>query len=228
MDTVTKLAAQAVNTTQAEHGAGEKLLRTTQFFCEIGLPWRWSPGASAFLAGVDIVDGVLLIAPNAPVSNVLHEAGHLATLPGDFRRFAQSDFAGVQERMFECIDFSDPEAPLARIAIQSSDPEATAWAWAAGVHLGLAPEVIIRDQDYDGEGDSIRLCLQTGGYLGINGLATTGLCAVRDNEYARARGIPAFPGLKSWLQPSFGMTEEQLAPMHRAADERPRTRRRPA
>lgn len=77
--------------------------------------------------------------------------------------------------------------------MQCSDPEATAWAWAAGVHLGLPPEAVIMDHEYDGEGEGIRLALQLKCYLGINGLTHAGICS-------NPRVDGGYPVLRSWLQ----------------------------
>lgn len=183
----------------------QELTLVTGFLTSIGLPWRWHPGAHGFCPGIDIVDGVLLIAPDARASAALHEAGHLATLPGEFRPYAQRNVSGVQRLVCEHVDFAqDPDGELQRAAIQCSDPEATAWAWAAGQHLGLPPRSIIQDDEYDGDGAFVRLQLATRGYLGINGLAHAGFCAQRPNAYAKARGLPAFPELRFWLQRNFG------------------------
>lgn len=180
------------------------LRKVLTFLSEIGLPWRAQVGAKGFISGVDIKDGTLLIDPTARPSNVLHEAGHLATLPGEFRRFAQRNVGGVQKMVLESIDFSDPDGPLQRAALQCSDPEATAWAWAAGEHLGLPPKVIIKDDEYDGEGAFIRAQVQHRGYLGINGLAHAGFCATRPGSYAKMLGLPGYPKLAFWLQRDFG------------------------
>lgn len=179
------------------------LERITAFFSDIGLPWRWQEGASGFIEHVEIADGGLLIDRRARPSGVLHEGGHLAVLPGCFRRLAQRNVSGVCKLMLDRIDFSDPDGPLQRAALQCSDPEATAWAWAAGVHLGLAPEVIIQDDEYDGSGSGERLGLRLCKHPGIHGLSHAGFCAIRPGQLATARGLPAFPKLKYWLQQDF-------------------------
>lgn len=180
------------------------LQATTKFLAEIGLPWRWEARSAGFMPGIEIRDGTLLIDPAALPSNVLHEAGHLATLPGVFRPLAQGNISGVQKHMMRVIDFdADPDGELQRAAMQCSDPEATAWAWAAGEHLGLPPEVIIRDDEYGGDGAVIRMHLQHRQYIGINGLSHAGFCAVRPGAYAAARDLPAYPKLKRWLQKDF-------------------------
>lgn len=184
------------------------LPKVTAFLTAIGLPWRWEPGAHGFIPDVDIKDGVLLLDPKARASAVLHEAGHLATLPGKFRHLAQSDVAGAQKAMLKSVDFNDPDGPLQRAALQCSDPEATAWAWAAGVHLGLAAEAIIQDDEYENNGAFVRMQLQTRGYMGINGLAHAGFCVTKPGALAVARGLPAYPQLARWLQLDFSETAQ--------------------
>ncbi|TXH00092.1 MAG: hypothetical protein E6R08_01195 [Nevskiaceae bacterium] len=176
----------------------------TEFLSAIGIAWRWLDGAKGFCDGVDIADGVLLVDPEARTSTLLHEAGHLATLPGEFRHQAQRNISGVQKLVLEAVAFSDPDAPIARAAMQCSDPEATAWAWAAGVHLGLDPRLIIQDDEYGETGALVRLQLAGRAYPGINGLHHAGFCAQRPGAYAEARGLPAFPELLFWLQRNFG------------------------
>ena len=178
----------------------EPLERCLAFFRAIGLPWAWKRGAKGFLDGVEVEQGALLVDPCASASNILHEAGHLAILPGRFRRNASGDLSAAMERMFGEVDFSDPDSGIARAAIQCGDAEATAWAWAVGVYLGLPPKTIIKDAEYDGTGAFLRTSLRVGAYAGINGLSHAGFCAVRPGIYATARGLPVYPQLAMWLQ----------------------------
>lgn len=83
--------------------------------------------------------------------------------------------------------------------MQAGDAEATAWAWAAGKHLGLVEKLVVRDQDYSNDGASVRLGLSLCAYLGINGLAHAGFCAP-SRYVAMHTGRPAFPKLSKWLQ----------------------------
>lgn len=188
---------------KASVGASRDLIKVTSFLSAIGLEWQWKQGAAGFVPGVDILDGRLLVNPLAHPSSLLHEAGHLACLPGEFRKQAQRNISRVQRLMLNSIDFSDPDGELPRAALQCSDPEATAWAWAAGVHIGLAPKDIIQDHEYQHSGAWIRLQLQHRQYAGLNGLAHAGFCAVRPGAYAAARGLEAFPKLSRWLQKDF-------------------------
>jgi hypothetical protein len=137
----------------------------------------------------------------ASASSLLHEAGHLAVLPGRFRHLASDDIEGVMALMCQEIDFADPDAGEARVALQCSDTEATAWAWAAGLAIGLPPHRTIQDGEYGGTGREIRFCLAAKAYLGINGLAATKLCALREGRLAEILGLPAYPKLVRWMQP---------------------------
>ena len=93
----------------------------------------------------------------------------------------------------------DPDDPLYRAAVQTSDPEATAWAFAAGKHLGFRENRIILASQYQGTGRDIRFALGVGQYMGIHGLAHAGFCAV-NRLVAQARGIPQYPELAMWVQ----------------------------
>jgi hypothetical protein len=175
-----------------------------EFLASIGLEVRQRSGASGFTPGVDIHQGVLFVDPDiATPSNLLHEAGHLATTPGQYRHLMGRDVQDGQRSMLEAIERSeiDPESPLYRAALQCSDPEATAWAWAAGMHLGIAESSIIVDDDYQGDGSSIRLCLVANSYIGIHGLSHAGFCCTR-KLLSSVTGKPAFPDLAFWIQPN--------------------------
>jgi hypothetical protein len=56
--------------------------------------------------------------------------------------------------------------------MQASDPEATAWARTALVHLGIPLKDIIRDEDYDGKGEVIRTGLKMRHYQASTGWRT--------------------------------------------------------
>lgn len=161
----------------------------------IGIETIETPDARGFLEDVRIHEGRILYRPGARVSNILHEAGHLACIPPMFRKQASDDLDDIAMAMCDYAEARmahthDPEEPLLRAIMQCSDTEATAWAWAFGRHLGLDPEEIIEDQDYDGAGEHVRLQVSTGMHLGIHGLRAAGMIgSVRD-----------WPRLSKWLQ----------------------------
>ncbi|WP_234427201.1 hypothetical protein [Pseudomonas veronii] len=170
-----------------------------QFLCSIGLSVHVEEGACGFIENVAIVDGGLQVDPLAPASGLLHEAGHLAVMPSRFRHFLSGNLAEGMRRAFTALDQMDlvPDDPLMRAMLQTSDPEVTAWAWAAGKAIGLPDQKIIQDDDYQGEGGGIRIALAANSYIGINGLSHAGFCVARRNPY---RPLPVYPELAHWLQ----------------------------
>ncbi|HDR8983191.1 hypothetical protein QZM46_07605 [Burkholderia vietnamiensis] len=133
-----------------------------RFLNEIGIPARYETGATGFTEGCRIDRGTLSVDPACRVSTVLHEGAHLAITPRCFRVLMNGNLFAGQREMLRIIGEADlhPDDPLYRAVIQCSDPEATAWAWAAGIQLGLPGEEIIRADEYDGDGEEIRLALQ--------------------------------------------------------------------
>jgi len=169
------------------------------FLISIGIKIEIKESTKGFFDHIHIQDGRLIVDKNASINDILHEAGHLAVLPGRFRKYASGNISGVINKMLKEIDFSNPDAPEARAAIQCGDVEATAWAWAAGMHLTLPPEIIIEDADYDNWGEEMRLSLSRNSFFGINGLAAAGFC-VTNNALSVISGKPVYPNLAMWLQ----------------------------
>ncbi|QMI49718.1 hypothetical protein [Burkholderia sp. MBR-1] len=171
--------------------------RVVTFLNEIGIVSRYEVGATGFVEGCRIDRGTLAIDPKCRVSSLLHEAGHLAITPSCFRALMDGNLYTGQRHMLEIVQktAAHPDDPLYRAAIQCSDPEATAWAWSAGVALGLPDVEIVRDDEYEGEGAAIRLSLQCRMYVGVHGLAHAGFCAIRPRV-----GVEAWPKLNFWTQ----------------------------
>lgn len=170
------------------------------FLREIGLTVTVTPGAKGFIDDVAMLNGGLLVDPKARASGLLHEAGHLAIVPTQFRHYISGDMSSGMRRIFAELELMalEPDSRLSRAMIQASDPEATAWAWSAGKAIGIPDDLIIQDGDYGGEEAFLRLALSANSYLGINGLAHADFCLTRTNRY---RNIPVYPELAFWLQP---------------------------
>ncbi|WDD90245.1 hypothetical protein Bsp3421_000066 (plasmid) [Burkholderia sp. FERM BP-3421] len=171
--------------------------KVMRFLNEVGIPVRYEVGATGFVDGCRIDHGTLAVDPACRVSSVLHEGGHLAITPGCFRTLMDGNLFAGQREMLRILDEAElhPDHPLYRAVIQCSDPEATAWAWAAGIKLGLPGDEIIRDDEYDGEGEDIRLSLKAAAYFGVHGLAHAGFCELRERN-----GIAPWPHMKFWTQ----------------------------
>lgn len=179
----------------------DALSRVVAFLRQIGLTVRLvaSVPSDSFMPGVRIRAGGLDVTPTAAVSDVLHEAGHLAVLPARFRSQAEDDVDAVIEGMLNTLMAEEePDSPRMVAAIQAGENEATAWAWAAGQALGLPAEQIIQDEDYQHEGRVIRQLLALGQHAGINGLARGGF-AVRRGLFT-APEAACYPQLNFWLQ----------------------------
>ncbi|OJA24545.1 hypothetical protein BGV47_30965 [Burkholderia ubonensis] len=181
-------------------GTREKVMR---FLNEIGIPARYEKGATGFTVGCRIDRGTLAVDPACRVSTVLHEGAHLAITPRCFRALMNGNLFAGQREMLRIMGETDlhPDDPLYRAVIQCSDPEATAWAWAAGIELGLPGDEIIRADEYGGDGEEIRLALQMRSYIGVHGLAHAGFCEIRERN-----GVAAWPQMKFWTQ-EVGMPE---------------------
>ncbi len=160
------------------------------FLAEVGIPAsKGDVPPDSFLPNITVKDGVIVYNDATHISDLLHEAGHLAILPSRFRKSANKDFAKIIRTMMENVDFSNPDAPEARAAIQCSDVEATAWAYAAGKYLGIPDEEIILDHQYEGKGNETRDCLHAKCYFGINGLRAAGFFA----------NVKSFPKMERWI-----------------------------
>lgn len=170
-----------------------------QFLHRIGLSVKTEAGSSGFIDHVAVVNGGLSVDPSAPASGLLHEAGHLAIVPAQFRSYLSGSLGAGMKKIFAELDQMglEPDDPLQRAMIQTGDPEATAWAWAAGKAIGVPEDLIIQDSEYSGEGEEIRAALAANCYVGINGIAHAGYCVPRYNPY---RPLPVYPLLAFWLQ----------------------------
>lgn len=185
------------------------LERTLAFLRSISIDCAVDNRATGFLRGVRIVSGALQVSTTAALEDVLHEAGHLAVLPAPFRHLANDDLEGVCKHMSDFLDTDgcDIDSPLMRAMLQSGEAEATAWAWAAGMHLGLPAEIVISDTSYGGSGTNIRAGLALGRYLGVNGLWHSGMCAAPNQPG------PHFPHLLQWTQ-EIGDSPSDLVSPH--------------
>lgn len=147
----------------------------------------------SFLPCLLIQDGEIFYEENFNISDMLHEAGHLALVPGEYRKFCTGDMGKAVRILWTIIEKVEgkiaPDSLIYRQLLQCGDPEATAWAFAAGVKNNIPPEIIILDRQYGGSGSSIRECLKHKCYLGINGLRAAGFIdSVKD-----------YPKLKYWM-----------------------------
>jgi hypothetical protein len=136
----------------------------------------------SFLPGVCIRDGCLIFDRSTLrwPGDLLHEAGHIATMP-----------APMRSTLSDALD-ATPEVAHA------GEVEATAWAYAAVVHLRLKPSVLFHAEGYDGRSDQLIATYGLGVYPGCFGLAQAGM--TRIGADALQEGVPPYPHMIQWLR----------------------------
>lgn len=169
--------------------------KVVAFLTEIGIPCEKGRVGRSFITNVYIKAGGLVINSKSHVSDILHEAGHIAVLPSNIRHHAQGDLKQVEKAIDEAIGQVTYEQwasddPAAKALLQVGDPEATAWAWAAGKHLDIPEHLIIEDEHYGETGASLRIMLGCRQYLGINGMVASRML----------KNVAAYPDLQKWTQ----------------------------
>jgi hypothetical protein len=155
----------------------------TGFLSDIGITVIEGPvSANSFLPGVYIVNGTIVhdIASLRWPGDLLHEAGHIATMPPALRHLLNDAL-------------QDSES-----APHAGEVEATAWAYAATVHLGLSPSVLFHDEGYDGRSASLILTYTHGVYPGCFGLSQAAMTLLGDE--AQLAAVPAYPHMIRWLR----------------------------
>lgn len=142
------------------------------------------PGEGCFLPGIRVENGRLLVDEEhlAYPGDLLHEAGHLALAPAGVR-------AGLSGEVV--IPGADMDA---------MEILATAWAFAATVHLELAPDVLFHTGGYRGKSESLIFTYGLGVYPGANGLEKFGLTAT--GAAARRLNAKPYPHMLKWLRES--------------------------
>lgn len=163
---------------------------------KIGIQCIIGEANNCFVDGVQIKNGCLIVnIYRCSISNLLHEAGHLAVLPKEYRKQASGDLGDVLRKMYREIDCSKEEN---RRYMQCEDAEATAWAYAFGRRCVVPFDLIIDDEQYDGTGRDVLESLALGSGLGVNGLSRMGWCA-SSIIHSKASGLPMYPNLVKWI-----------------------------
>jgi hypothetical protein len=145
---------------------------------QIGLTVRLALlGVDTFLPGVTLESGGLIVDPEhlRYPGDLLHEAGHLATmLPA--QRASTGSNAGS--------DMGD------EIAAQT-------WSYAAAVHLGLPPEIVFHPTGYKGSAQTL-IQIYRDGNAGVPLLQWMGLTL--DSARAAAVSVAPYPHMIRWLR----------------------------
>lgn len=161
--------------------ANEATDKITAFLHEIGLAVRCGPiEGDTVLPGIKVAAGVLIYDPAKLTfpGDLLHEAGHLAVKRPNDRKCCGPDLG------------SDPAEEMMAIS----------WSYAAGLHLGLPPELVFHSAGYRGGARSLLDNFAGGRYLALPMLQWIGL--TYDEQRARELNTPPFPKMKCWLRPA--------------------------
>lgn len=153
------------------------------FLREVGITVReGAVGDDAFLPGLVVERGEIVFdaARLTWPGDLLHEAGHIAVTPPAQRCLLP-----------ECLSGHPIDAA-------GGEVEATAWAYAASVALGLDPAVLFHEGGYHGKSASLVMTYALGVYPGCKGLADNGMTLVGDQ--ARRAGVAPYPHMQRWLR----------------------------
>ncbi len=151
------------------------------FLQEIGIEVQFAteeePG---FLPGIQIVNGGLSIDPDQVLypGDILHEAGHLATLPYHIR----------------CeLNGKLPDIDMHRAAELTT----LAWSYAAALHLNIPASVVFHEHGYKGESQNLIDNFEQGRPIGLHMLQYRGMAY--DEKNAEQFGVKPFPHMVNWL-----------------------------
>lgn len=139
-------------------------------------------GDDSFLPGL-VVEGGEIIFDAAKLTwpgDLLHEAGHIAVTPPAQRRHLPESLAGHP------------------IDAEGGEVEATAWAYAASVALGLHPAVLFHEGGYHGRSAGLVMTYTMGVFPGCKGLADAGMTLM--GGHARQAGVAPYPHMLRWLR----------------------------
>ncbi len=153
------------------------------FLRNIGIVVReGAVAADAFLPGLVLERGEIVFDASRLTwpGDLLHEAGHIAVTPPEQRRLLPESLAGHP------VDAGGGEV------------EATAWAYAASVAMGLDPAVLFHEGGYHGKSAGLVMTYALGVYPGAKGLADAGMTLV--GEHARQAGAAPYPHMLRWLR----------------------------
>lgn len=157
--------------------------RIVEFLIDVGIEVESGClEGESFLPGIHVEGGRILVDESKLVypGDLLHEAGHLAVAPGNVRHSLSGEVA-------------IPDADMNAVEAQ-----ATAWAYAAIVHLSLDPRVLFHAGGYEGKSERLIHTYAAGVYPGAYGLQLAGMTT--SGDAARQSGVAPYPHMLKWLR----------------------------
>ncbi len=134
-----------------------------------------------FLPGLRMENGTLVVDPEKLLypGDILHEAGHLATMPPEIRA-----------TMSDNLENNDLN--------QGGEMMAIAWSYAACLFLNLDPHIVFHAGGYKGDGAHIAMNFNEGHYIGLPLLQWAGMAY--DKKNAAAFNALPYPAMIRWLR----------------------------
>ena len=136
---------------------------------------------SSLLPGVTISAGRVVYDPTRLhwPGDLLHEAGHIAVTP-----------AALRPRL-------DATLPLSSVP-HAGEVEATAWAYAAILAIGLDPSVLFHSGGYQAHSRGLAFSYSMGCFPGASGLCAAGFA--HSQADAHRTGVRPYPHMIRWLR----------------------------
>lgn len=134
-----------------------------------------------FLPGLQLKDGALVIDTEKLLypGDILHEAGHLATMPPEIRKTMSDDLPPTEEN-------------------QGGEMMALAWSYAAIKYLNMDPHVVFHADGYKGGSENLIENFSEGRYVGLPLLQWVGMAY--DEKKAAEYNTPPYPHMINWLR----------------------------
>jgi len=151
------------------------------FLQEIGLTVNFfieeEPG---FLPGVHIKNGGLSIDPDQILypGDILHEAGHLATLPYSIRYELDGKLPNTDTH-------------------QGAELMTLAWSYAVALHLKIPASIVFHEHGYKGDSQNLIDNFEQGRIIGLPLLQYYGMAY--DEQNAKRLGVKPFPHIVNWV-----------------------------
>lgn len=181
-----------------------------EFIQSIGLPIEnvseYLAPESTFIPYVLIHEGGIKVCVDKVFpGELLHESGHLAILPPQFRKLANGSLSAAFSAASDYLEenpsglMSYPEDAVARACIQCGEAEAQAWQYAAAKEFGMPNEWMFSDESLKSGADDVLFRLENNQHFGINGMRAAGWTELQRNPHTT---IPVYPKLAFWLFPA--------------------------
>ena len=157
--------------------------KITEFLGEIGLETEArSLNQKTFLPGILIENGKMFVDEEklAYPGDLLHEAGHLAVIPGNLR-----------------AELND-EVHLPGFEPNTIEAAALAWSYASALYLEIDPKIVFHASGYLGKAEALLVGFEVGAYVGVHVLEEAGM--TKTGEGARNAGVAPYPKMLKWLR----------------------------